>query len=341
MLEDVIAAARGEKPVDLWLRNAQLVNVLSGEIHPADVAIYQGVVVGFGNYEAAEVVDLEGRYLCPGFIDSHVHLESSMVSPAEFARAVVPAGVTAVIADPHEIANVLGLEGIRYLLAASENLPLDVFVMLPSCVPATEMETAGASLSADELRPLLEHPRVLGVAEMMNFPGVLYREPGVLTKLRLGQGRQVDGHAPGLTGLDLNAYITAGIRSDHECTTLAEAQEKLRKGMHIYIREGTTAHNLRQLLPLVTSQNAANLSFCTDDRHPADLLGQGSVDDLVRMAIALGSDPVLAVQLASINAARRFRLWNMGAIACGYQADMLVLDDLRTEIGRASCRERV
>jgi len=329
MLEDTIAAARGEVPVDLLLRNAQLVNVCSGEIHPADVAIYDGKVVGFGEYEARRTLDLDGCYLCPGFIDAHVHLESSMVVPPQFARAVVPCGTTAVVSDPHEIANVLGVEGIRYMLSASEGIPLDVYVMLPSCVPATHMSTSGATLSAEDLAPLWDHPRVIGLAEMMNVPGVLFRDPDVLAKLRAAGQRPIDGHAPSLSGKDLSAYISANIHSDHECTVLAEALEKLRKGMHILVREGTTAHNLGDLLPLVTPQNAHMCHFCTDDRHPSDLLASGHIDDLVRKAIRGGLDPVVAIQMATWHTAHYFGLRGVGAVAPGYMADLVVFDDLK------------
>jgi adenine deaminase len=329
-LEATIAVARGEEPADLLLKNAQLVNVLSGEIHAADIAIYDGKVVGLGSYEASQVVDLDGRFVCPGLMDAHVHLESSMVQPAEFARAVVPLGTTSVICDPHEIANVLGLDGVRYILEASEGLPLQVYVMVPSCVPATHMETAGAELTAAEIAMLLGQDRVLGLAEMMNFPGVLYRVPEVLDKIKAAGDRPIDGHAPGLSGLDLNAYVAAGIGSDHECTTLEEAREKLRRGMHILIREGTTARNLHALLPLVTPANARLCHFCTDDRHPDTLLDadQGHVDDVVRKAIAWGLDPVTAIQMATINTAEYFQLRGVGAVAPGYRADMLVLDNL-------------
>jgi adenine deaminase len=323
-----ISVARGEQPADLLLKNAQLVNVLSAEIHPADVAVYGGLVVGFGPYEAREVIDLQGRFLCPGLIDAHVHLESAMVHPAEFARAVVPHGTTAVICDPHEIANVLGVEGVHYILRASEGLSLGVFVMAPSCVPATHLESAGAELTAADITALLDHERVLGLAEMMNFPGVLFCVPPVLEKIVAAGGRPVDGHAPGLSGLDLNAYVGAGIRSDHECTELEEAREKLRRGMHIFIREGTTARNLHSLLPLVTPANARQCHFCTDDRHPDTLLGEGHVDGIVRQAIAWGLPPLLAIQMASLNTAHYFRLHDRGAIAPGYRADLLVLDDL-------------
>jgi adenine deaminase len=327
-LEAMIAVARGEEPPDLLLKNAQLVNVLSAEIHAADIAVYQGRIVGFGEYQARRVIDLGGRFVCPGLMDAHVHLESSMVQPAEFARAVVPHGTTAVICDPHEIANVLGLDGVRYMLAASSGLALHVYVMAPSCVPATHMETAGAELTGADIQEILSDERVLGLAEMMNFPGVLFRVPSVLEKIKVAGDRPIDGHAPGLSGLDLNAYVAAGIRSDHECTTLDEAREKLRRGMHILIREGTTARNLQALLPLVTPANAHLCHFCTDDRHPDTLLLEGHIDDLVRKAIAGGLNPVTAIQMATINTAEYFGLRNLGAIAPGYRADLVVLDDL-------------
>jgi adenine deaminase len=329
-LESLIAVARGEEPADLILRNAQVVNVLSGEVHPADVAVYGGRVVGLGEYQAREVVDLAGKHVCPGFVDAHVHLESSMVQPSEFARAVIPCGTTSVVCDPHEIANVLGLDGVRYILEASEELPLTVYIMAPSCVPATHMESAGAELTAADLEELWVYERVIGLAEMMNFPGVLFRLPAVLEKIRAAGGRPVDGHAPGLSGLDLNAYVAAGVRSDHECTELEEAREKLRRGMHILIREGTTARNLHPLLPLVTAQNARLCHFCTDDRHPDTLLSEGHIDGIVRQAIAWGLDPVMAIQMATINTAEYFRQWHVGAIAPGYRADLLVLGDLET-----------
>jgi adenine deaminase len=329
-LEGLIAAARGEQPADLLLKNARVVNVLSGEIHPADVALWHGRVLGFGEYPSRETVDLAGRYICPGFMDAHVHLESSMVQPAEFARAVVPRGTTTVFCDPHEIANVLGIDGVRYILEASEGLPLSVYVMAPSCVPATHMESAGAELTVADIKRLWSYDRVIGLAEMMNFPGVLFRVPEVIEKIEAAGHRPVDGHAPGLSGLDLNAYIAAGIRSDHECTDLEEAREKLRRGMHILIREGTTARNLHSLLPLVTPANVRFCHFCTDDRHPDTLLSEGHIDDVVRRAIALGLDPMAAVQMATINTAEYFGLRNMGAIAPGYRADLLVLDDLVT-----------
>ncbi len=331
MLAERIRVARGEAPADLVLRNARLVNVFSGEVHPADVAVYAGRVVGLGHYTAREEIDLHGRFLCPGLIDGHVHLESAMVHPAEFARAVLPHGTTTVIADPHEIANVLGMEGIRYLLEATAELPLNVYLMAPSCVPASPLETAGAELSAADLEVLLREERILGLAEMMNFPGVVHGVPEVLAKLEAARGRPVDGHAPGLLGHDLCAYIAAGIGSDHECTTLNEALEKLRLGMAIMIREGSTAHNLNDLLPLVMPGNASHCFFVSDDRHPADLLERGHMDAILRQAQPHELlPPVTLVQMATLNTARHFRLWDLGAIAPGYRADMVVVEDLET-----------
>jgi adenine deaminase len=325
----LIEVARGDAPADLALRNARLVNVRSGEVHDADIAVYAGRIAGFGEYEAKQTIDLKGAHVCPGLIDAHVHIESSMVSVPEFARAVVPCGTTAVVTDPHEIANVLGIPGIRYMLESAEGLPLRVFAMASSCVPATHMETAGARLEASDLEPLFEHPRVIGLAEVMNFPGVFLGAPDVLAKIEAAGDRPVDGHSPGLSGALLNAYTAAGIGSDHECTQLEEAREKLRCGMHIFIREGTAARNLEALLPLVKPENAVNCSFCTDDRHPEDLLDEGHIDALVRMAIAEGLDPITAIQMATINTANYFGLRGLGMLAPGYRADMIVVDDLK------------
>jgi adenine deaminase len=324
----LIEVARGDAAADLLLKHVRLVNVRSAEIHDTDIAVYGGRIAGFGEYEARETVDLKGAYVCPGLIDAHVHIESSMVSVPEFARAVVPRGTTAVVTDPHEIANVLGVPGIRYMLESAEGLPLRVFVMASSCVPATHMETAGARLEAADLAPLFEDPRVIGLAEVMNFPGVFLGAPDVLAKIEAAGDRPVDGHAPGLAGQPLNAYAAAGVGSDHECTELEEAREKLRRGMHIFIREGTAARNLEALLPLVTPANAVNCSFCTDDRHPEDLLDEGHIDALLRMAIAEGLDPITAIQMATINTANYFGLRGLGMLAPGYRADMVVFDDL-------------
>lgn len=328
-LEELIDVGRGVKKSDLLLKNANVVNIFSGDIFKTDVAIYGGKIVGFGDYSAKEIMDLDGGYLCPGFIDGHVHIESSMLTIPEFARTVIPLGTTAVVIDPHEIANVLGVEGIRYMLSSSEGIPLNVYVMLPSCVPATRMETSGAELNSQALSTLIKERRVLGIAEMMNFPGVILKVPEVLKKVHLGLTSRVDGHAPGLTGKDLSAYVDAGIRSDHECSTGEEAMEKLRLGMHIMIREGSTAKNLKELLKVVTPVNSRRFFFVTDDRHPKDLLEEGHINHLIKMAINGGIDPVVAVQMATINPALYFRLAWRGAVALGYHADLVVVDNLK------------
>jgi adenine deaminase len=333
-VEDKLGRALGQAPVDLLLKNAKLVNVIAGEIHPANVAIVDGRIIGMGDYEAERVIDLEGSYLAPSFIDGHVHIESSMLTVTEFARAVVPRGTGAVIADPHEFANVLGMEGIRYVIEEREDFPLDIFVMLPSCVPATDLETGGAKLSAYNLRLMIGEPRVVGIGEMMNYPGVLAAQKDILAKLQVGQDKRIDGHAPGLSGKALNAYVLAGPRSDHECTTLEEARDKLRLGMHIHLREGSSEQNLRALLPLVATHNAANFSFVTDDRHPASLVREGHIDNNVRIAIAEGLDPVTAIQIATLNTARFYGLKNIGAIQPRYWADLVVFDDLRSVMPR-------
>lgn len=327
-LEELIAAARGETEVDLLLEGAEIVNTLSGERYRSDVAISEGTVVGFDCESAKRVRDLSGMVLAPGFIDGHVHLESAMVTVPEYARAVVPRGTTAVVADPHEIANVLGIEGIRYILDSSQLSPLSVFVMLPSCVPATHLETSGACLDAEALSKLIDENGVIGIAEMMNYPGVIFRDPAILAKIGLAGERRVDGHCPLLSGRDLTAYVASGIGSDHECTSLEEAKERLRLGMRIMIREGTAAKNLDDLLPLVNDVNSRRFLFVSDDRHPSDILREGHIDSMVRRAVRAGIDPIVAIQIASLNAAEYFGLRDLGAIAPGRRADIVVLDDL-------------
>ena len=327
-LKERIRIASGDGMADLLIKNGRVVDVFSGQIEKKDVAIFGGVIVGFGDYQARERIDAKGDFLCPGLIDGHVHIESSMVTIPEFARAVLPNGTTSVVIDPHEIANVLGREGIRFMAESARDVPLNVFIMLPSCVPATHMETSGATLKAADLKPLFKEPWAIGLAEMMNFPGVIFRDPEVLKKIEMAKGKRMDGHAPMLSGKGLYAYLTAGIRSDHECTTLKEAKEKLNNGMWIMIREGTTARNLRDLIPLITPKNSRRFLFVTDDRHPKELLGEGHIDSMVRQAIRWGTDPILAIQMATLNSAEYFRLDDLGAIAPGYQADIVTFDHL-------------
>ena len=332
-LSRTLAVARGDAPADLLLRNARLVNVLSGEIHPADIAIagplIAGVTAGIGGgYGGRQEIDLGGRFVCPGLLDAHVHVESSMVTPAELSKALVPRGVTTIVTDPHEIANVMGLDGIRFMLADSAYAVLDIRINAPSCVPATELETSGARLEAIDLEELLRDPRVLGLAEVMNFPGVIQGDEKVLAKLRAFRDRVKDGHCPGLTGHRLSAYAASGISSDHECVTVEEAREKLRVGLAIFLREASNARNLRDLLPLVTPANERRLCLCTDDRHPIDLLGEGSIDHLVRVAIAEGVDPLTAIRMATLNTAEHYRMDDRGAVAPGRRADLMVFSDL-------------
>ena len=329
MNERVLAVARGESPADLVFTGGRVVDVFTSEVIEADVAVVDGIIASVGPpREAKETIELEGRYLLPGLMDAHVHLESSMVSPEEYARAVVPRGTTTVVADPHEVANVAGMDGVRWMLDASEGLPLTVFFMAPSCVPATHLATAGAELDADDLVELAKHPRVIGLAEVMNVPGAVLGDPGVHAKIDAFDGQPIDGHGPGLTGDWLQAYAAAGVGTDHETITPEEAREKLRLGMRVWLREGTGARNLVDLLPVVTPGNSGRCGFCTDDRHPDDLLDDGHMDHLVRLAVANGLDPITAIQMATLNIAEAYRLDDRGAVAPGRRADLVVTSDL-------------
>ena len=328
MLADKIKAARGQTKCHLLLKNAKVVNVYSAEIMETDVAIYEDTIIGLGTgYRGEEEVNLKGMYLTPGFIDGHVHIESSMVEVPQFARAVVPLGTTSVVADPHEIANVLGYEGIRYMMESSKYNPLSVFFMLSSCVPSSPLETAGSELRAFDIFHFLREKWVLGLAEMMNYPGVLNAEPDVLDKIKIVPDKRIDGHAPGLSGKDLNAYVAAGVESDHECTTEDEAREKLRLGMYVMLREGSGTKNLLDLLPLVSKENERRCFFCTDDRHPNDILEEGHINHMIKLALKAGTDPIAALRMASFNTAEYFGLRRLGAVGPGKIADMIVFDN--------------
>ena len=327
----IINAAAGREPADLVLKNAAYVNVFSNEICHGDIAVAEGLIVGMGEYSGAEEVDCGGKIVLPGFLDAHIHLESALVSPTEFVKAVLPHGTTTVITDPHEIANVMGTDGIEYMLQATEDLPVDVRFMLPSCVPATPLDESGAILDYRSLDSFYEHPRVQGLAEMMNFVGIIAGDDQPVEKIVAAQAhhKKIDGHAPDLVGNDLNAYIAAGVYSDHECHDLNDAIAKLQRGQFIMIREGTAARNLDALAPLLCDKYAERCMFCSDDKHPSDLLEKGHIDYLVKRAIALGADPITAVKVACHNAARYFLLNNRGAIAPGYLADFVIIDDFQ------------
>lgn len=327
----IIEVAAGRQKADLVLKNASYVNVFSGELCREDIAVAEGLIVGMGEYSGEQEVDVEGLVVCPGFLDTHIHLESALVSPKEFARAVLPHGTTTVITDPHEITNVMGTDGIDYMLEATEGLPLDVHFMIPSCVPATPLDEAGASLDYRAIDSYFDHPRVLGLAEMMNYPGILRADGDTVAKIVASQAhhKKIDGHAPGLVGKDLDAYVAAGVYSDHECSDAEDALRKLRRGQFIMIREGTAARNLDALMPLLTEQYYDRCMFCTDDKHPNDLLEKGHMDYILREAVAKGCDPIRAVQVACHHGARYFLLNNKGAIAPGYLADFAIVDNLR------------
>ncbi|MGV9103253.1 MAG: adenine deaminase [Promethearchaeia archaeon] len=329
-IDQMIDVAAGRTRADIVLKNGAVVNVFTGEVTEGDVAIHSGYIAGIGEYQGKEVIDAEGKYVAPSFIDGHVHVESSMVMPVQYARAVVPHGTGAVVADPHEIANVLGMEGIMYMSKSMRGGPMSFYIMIPSCVPSTDLETNGVALDFLDIKPLMTEEYVLGLAEAMNYQGVITREPDILEKIRvtLRSGKRVDGHAPGLDGLDLNAYVAARITSEHEATTLEEAKEKLATGMHIHIREGSTARNLADLAGIIKPETATFCSFVTDDRNTLDLLERGHIDGIIREAIQLGVDPVLAIKAATQSTARHYGLHQAGAVAPGYYADLVILDSL-------------
>lgn len=326
----LIAVAAGREKADLVLKNAKYLNVFSNEFLSGDIAVSNGLIAGVGKYDGKTEIDVSGKLVLPGFIDAHIHLESSMVTPAEFAKAVVAHGTTTVITDPHEITNVMGIDGVEYMIQASQNLPIDVHFMMPSCVPATEIDESGAELDRKDIDLYLDNKKVLGLAEMMNYVGVINGDKNVLSKIVTSQAhhKKIDGHAPELSGNDLNAYIAAGVYSDHECSTFENALEKLRKGQFIMIREGTAAHNLKALMPLLTQQYYSRCMFATDDKHPSDLLYGGHIDYIVKQALKNGADPIVALKTATHHAARYFLLNNKGAIASGYLADIVVVDNL-------------
>lgn len=326
----LIAVAAGREKADLVLKNAKYLNVFSNEFLCGDIAVANGLIAGVGKYNGKTEIDVSGKLVLPGFIDAHIHLESSMVTPAEFAKAVVAHGTTTVITDPHEITNVMGIDGVEYMIQASQNLPIDVHFMMPSCVPATEIDESGAELDCKDIDLYLDNKKVLGLAEMMNYVGVINGDKNVLSKIVTSQAhhKKIDGHAPELSGNDLNAYIAAGVYSDHECSTFENALEKLRKGQFIMIREGTAAHNLKALMPLLTQQYYSRCMFATDDKHPSDLLYGGHIDYIVKQALKNGADPIVALKTATHHAARYFLLNNKGAIASGYLADIVVADNL-------------
>lgn len=332
LLREQVAAATGSEKAELVLKNAQIVNVFTQSVETGDIAIEGGYIVGIGNYEGITEKDLGGAYVCPGFLDGHIHIESSMTSPGEFERAVVPHGTIAVITDPHEIANVAGTAGIRFMMQSAQKLDLDVYFMLPSCVPATDLDESGAELLARDLEPFYADEKVLGLAEMMNAFGVTHGDKGCFEKLVQARSlkKAIDGHAPALSGKELNAYVTAGIRSDHECSDFEEAKEKFARGQWIMIRQGTAAKNLKALMGMFEDPYYQRCLLVTDDKHPGDLIRIGHIDAIIREAVSMGADPIRAIRMGTLNAAAYFGLHDMGAVAPGYKADLAVFDDLRT-----------
>ncbi|MGC8544630.1 MAG: adenine deaminase [Athalassotoga sp.] len=331
-IEEIIPVALGKVPADVLLTNCKIVNVFTGNIEEGNIALYRKRIAGVGDYRSGKkVIDLEGNYVVPGLIDAHVHIESSMVDPVEFARTILPRGTTTIIADPHEIANVIGTTGIEYMLQYTEGIPLNIYMMIPSCVPTTKMETSGSEItSIDTIALVTKYPRVLGLGEVMNYPGVINTDRDLMTKIEIIRHlyKKIDGHAPGLSGKSLNAYASAFIRTDHECTNESEALEKISRGMQVLIREGSVARNLDDLIDAVTAQNERFFSFCTDDRHPDDIVKDGHIDNMVRRAISKGIDPIIAIRMATINSAQFYGLRSMGAIAPSYKADMVVTESL-------------
>ncbi len=331
-IDEIIPVALGKVPSDVLLTNCKIVNVFTGKIEEGNIALYGKRIAGVGDYGSGkEIIDLEGNYVVPGLIDAHVHIESSMVDPVEFARTILPRGTTTIIADPHEIANVIGLDGIEYMLRYTEGIPLNIYMMIPSCVPATNMEISGSEItSVDTIALVTKYPRVLGLGEVMNYPGVIDTNKDLITKIEIIRHlyKKIDGHAPGLSGKKLNAYVSAFIRTDHECTNESEALEKISRGMQVLIREGSVAKNLDGLIGAVTPYNERFFSFCTDDRHPDDIVKEGHIDNMIRLAVSKGIDPIIAIRMATINSAQFYGLRSMGAIAPSYKADMVVTESL-------------
>lgn len=323
-----IDAATSRRTCDLVIKNAKIINIFTNEIIQANLGVDNGYIIGIGDYSGETEIDLNGKYISPSFIDGHVHIESSMVSPYEFTKHILPFGTTTIIADPHEIANVCGLDGIEYILNSTKNLPVDVYVMMPSCVPATEFETSGAVLLKDSLEKYIDNIRVLGLGEMMDFPSVIGGNPKVIEKLELFKEKVIDGHGPLIKGKDLNAYIISGVKTEHECSTGEEMIERLRRGMYVQLREGTAARNLLDLIPHVNKDNLRRCIFCTDDKHPEDILKRGHIDNNVKLAIENGIEPIDAIKMASLNTAECYGLKNLGAIAPGFIADMIVFSDI-------------
>lgn len=330
-IKGMIDLAAGRKVSELVLKNCKIINVFSHEIIEGDIAINKGKIVGIGEYEGEEEINMNGKFVSPGLIDSHVHIESSMVTPTQFARTIIPRGTTTIIADPHEIGNVCGLDGIQFMLDSSKEIPLDVYFMLPSCVPATNFENSGAVLEADSLEKMIDNERILGLGELMDYPSTINADEKILSKIEIAKKRDklIDGHGPGINDKELNSYVTAGVRTEHECSTVEEMIDRLRLGMYIAIREGSAARNLEDLIRGVNKENLRRCIFCTDDRHPEDIINDGHIDNNLKLSIKNGIDPISAIKMATINAAECYNLKNKGAIAPGYDADLVVLDDLR------------